>query len=140
MFAPVEVDGRLLVDGMLGHAVPTTPVRQMGAGYVIGISLSAHWLRMSGPRHLFDIIGQCFSIAQARMSVHWKKDADLVLEPNVDGFAYDAFERSAELIASGEQAMRAALPALKQALSAPRHAVPAHYPALPGEAAMAPHP
>ncbi len=140
MFAPVEVDGRLLVDGMLGHAVPTTPVRQMGADYVIGISLSAHWLRMSGPRHLFDIIGQCFSIAQARMSVHWKKDADLVLEPNVDGFAYDAFERSAELIASGEQAMRAALPALKQALSAPRHAALAHYPALPGEAAMAPHP
>jgi hypothetical protein len=93
----------------------------MGADYVIGISLSAHWVRPCGPRHLFDVIGQCFSIAQARMSVHWKKDADLVLEPTVDGFAYDAFERSAELIASGERAMRKALPQLKQALGhAPR--------------------
>jgi NTE family protein len=119
MFAPVEIDGRLLVDGMLGHAVPTTPLREMGAGYVIGIALSAHWVRLRGPRHLFDVIGQCFSIAQARMSVHWRKDADLVLEPNVEGFGYDAFERSAELIANGERAMRAALPALKEALSLP---------------------
>jgi NTE family protein len=134
MFAPVEIAGRLLVDGMLGHAVPTTPLRQMGAGYVLGISLSAHWLRMNGPRHLFDVIGQCFSIAQARMSVHWKKDADLVLEPEVDGFAYDAFDRSAELIANGERAMRAALPTLKQALAG--HPAPAAF--TPGGAA-APH-
>lgn len=139
MFSPVAVGGRLLVDGMLGHAVPTTPLRQMGAGYVIGISLSAHWVRLNGPRHLFDIIGQCFSIAQARMSVHWKKDADLVLEPDVDGFAYDAFERSAELIASGERTMRAALPALKQALNAPIHAVPGTYASSLGKPAHAPH-
>jgi hypothetical protein len=41
-----------------------------------------------------------------------------VLEPNVDGFAYDGFDRSAELIASGERAMRSALPALKKLLQA----------------------
>lgn len=142
MFAPVAVSGRLLVDGMLGHAVPTTPLRQMGADYVIGIALSAHWVRMSGPRHLFDIIGQCFSIAQARMSVHWKKDADMVLEPDVDGFAYDAFDRSAELIASGERTMRAALPALKQALSAASNAMlKPHEPGVvPSVAELASHP
>jgi NTE family protein len=140
MFAPVEVGGRLLVDGMLGHAVPTTPLRQMGADCVIGICLSAHWVRLSGPRHLFDVIGQCFSIAQARMSVHWKKDADLVLEPEVEGFAYDAFDRSAELIANGERAMRAALPALKQALKAPRGAAPTPLTGPAGEPALAPDP
>jgi NTE family protein len=118
MFAPVQVAGRWLVDGMLGHAVPSTPLREMGADYVIGIYLSAHWVQMRGPRHLFDVIGQCFSIAQARMSAQWKKDADLVLEPDVDGFTYDGFDRSAELIASGERAMRAALPELKKFLEA----------------------
>ena len=50
------------------------------------------------------------------MSAQWRKDTDLVLEPDVDGFSYDGFDRSAELIASGERAMRAALPALKKFL------------------------
>ena len=118
MFAPVSIAGRWLVDGMLGHAVPSSPVREMGADYVIGIYLNAHWVQLRGPRHLFDVIGQCFSIAQTRMSAQWRKDTDLVLEPDVDGFSYDGFDRSAELIASGERAMRAALPALKAFLEA----------------------
>ena len=116
MFAPVQVGGQWLVDGMLGHAVPSTPLREMGADYVIGIYLNAHWVQLRGPRHLFDVIGQCFSIAQARMSAQWRKDSDLVLEPDVDGFTYDGFDRSSELIASGERAMRAALPALRKFL------------------------
>lgn len=122
MFLPVEIDGETYVDGMLGHAVPTTPLREMGAERVIGIYLSAHWVKMNGPRHLFDVIGQCFSIAQARMSESWKRDADLVIEPNVDGFAYDCFERTPELLNAGEQAMVAALPTIRKWLEAPQPA------------------
>ncbi len=114
MFLPVQLNGRLLVDGMLAHAVPTPPLREMGADKVIGIYLSAHWVRMNGPRHLFDVIGQCFSIAQAKMSEGWKREADLVIEPDVNGFAFDCFERTPELIKSGEDAMRAILPQVKQ--------------------------
>jgi NTE family protein len=117
MFLPVKLNGRMLVDGMLGYAVPTTPLRQMGADRVIGVYLSAHWVNMKGPRHLFDVIGQCFSIAQAAMSESWKRDADLVIEPDVDGFAYDDFVRAPELIKAGEIAMRAILPQVKQWLA-----------------------
>jgi len=117
MFLPVKLNGRMLVDGMLGYAVPTTPLRQMGADRVIGVYLSAHWVNMKGPRHLFDVIGQCFSIAQAAMSESWKRDADIVIEPNVDGFAYDDFARAPDLIKAGEIAMRAIVPQLKQWLA-----------------------
>ncbi len=113
MFQPVKVNGRLLVDGMLSHAVPTTPLREMGADRVLAVYLSAHWVNLSGPRHVFDVIGQCFSIAQARMSSIWKRDADLVIEPNVDGFTYDGFERAKDLILAGENSMREMLPAIK---------------------------
>jgi NTE family protein len=114
MFTPVKVNGRLLVDGMLSHAVPTTPLREMGADRVLGVYLSAHWVNLSGPRHVFDIIGQCFSIAQAKMSGIWKKDADLVIEPNVDGFTYDGFERAKDLIVAGENSIREILPTIKE--------------------------
>ncbi len=64
MFLPVRFKGRLLVDGMLAHAVPTVPLRMMGAERVLAVHLKGHWTNGEGPRHLFDVIGQCFAIAQ----------------------------------------------------------------------------
>jgi NTE family protein len=122
MFLPVEVEGRSLVDGMLGYAVPTTPLRAMGADCVVGIYLSTSWPEGRAPRHLFEVIGQCFSIAQANSCEVWKKDADLVLQPNVCGFEYDCFDRAAELIANGEAVTRAALPRLRKMLNLPERA------------------
>jgi NTE family protein len=117
MFLPVEIEGRSYIDGMLAYAVPTTPLRKMGTDCVIGIYLSAHWSNARPPRHVFEVIGQCFSIAQVRLEDSWKKDANLVIEPNVNGFAYDCFERTPELIAAGEAAMRAALPQVRTMLN-----------------------
>lgn len=114
MFLPVEVNGKTYVDGMLAWLVPTTPLKAMGADRIIGLYLNASWVKMRAPRHLFDVIGQCFSIAQERMSDSWKRDADLVIEPNVDGFEYDCFDRAKELLVVGEESMRKALPVIRK--------------------------
>jgi NTE family protein len=113
MFTPVSIQGVLHVDGMLSYEVPTTPLKQMGIDCVLGVQLRSRWNQTSAPRHFFDVIGQCFAIAQTRMSLQWAHDADLLLQPAVENFAFDDFERADELIAIGEEAMRAALPALK---------------------------
>jgi NTE family protein len=120
MFLPVEIEGRSYIDGMLAYAVPTTPLRKLGADRVVGVYLSGHWNHAKPPRHMFEVIGQCFSIAQAKLADSWKKDADLVIEPDVKGFAYDCFERTPELIVVGEMAMRAALPRIRAMLGGPR--------------------
>ena len=120
MFLPVEIEGRSYIDGMLAYGVPTTPLRKMGAECVIGSHLSAHLDDIRPPRHVFEVIGQCFSIAQSKLSDSWLRDADLVIEPNVVGFSYDCFERTPELVAAGEAAMRAKLPKLRELLKAPR--------------------
>jgi NTE family protein len=106
MFLPIRLNDRLLVDGMLAHPVPAKPLRDIGAQRVIGVYLSAHWVTPRGPRHVFDVIGQCFSIAQARMCTLWKADCDAVVEPNVQGFGYDEFARAPDLIRVGEEAAR----------------------------------
>lgn len=119
MFLPVNVDGRLLVDGLLGHAVPAMPLREMGAERVISVHLAAHWLNPRGPRHVFDVIGQCFSIAQDRMCGPWKAASDVVLEPEIGEFGYDEFVRAPELIRAGEAAARLAVPQIKSWFAAP---------------------
>src|SRR4029077_19005306 len=106
--------GRLLIDGMLSHTVPTRPLRQMGADRVLAVHLKGKWAGDVGPRHLFDVIGQCFAIAQEMNSSQWKQAADLVIEPDVNGYKYDAFEHSAALVRAGEIATRAALPEIRK--------------------------
>ncbi len=119
MFLPVEIRGRYLVDGMLSHPVPTRPLRDMGAERVLAVHLKGTWAKGGAPRHLFDVIGQSFAIAQDAMSSLWKSAADIVVEPDVAGFAYDDFKRAGDLIRSGEVAMRQAMPEVRKWLETP---------------------
>lgn len=122
MFLPVEINGRLYVDGMLAHAVPTVPLKQIGAERVIAVYLSANWVNLKGPRHFFDVIGQCFSIAQQRMCELWQPAADLILQPDVRAFSYDAFEHAPDLISAGEKAAQEILPILRAWIGEPEPA------------------
>ncbi len=138
MFLPVSIEGKLLVDGMLAHPVPTVPLREMGASRVIGVFLSSQWTTQNGPRHVFDVIGQCFSIAQEKMSGLWKSSADLVLLPDVSGFSYDDFARAPELVKMGEAVAREAMPKIKAWLEQPAAAAAPSRTAAAPQAAPAP--
>jgi NTE family protein len=127
MFLPVEIGERYLVDGMLSHPVPTRPLRDMGADRVIAIHLKGTWSSGGPPRHLFDVIGQSFAIAQDAMASVWRSAADLVVEPDVAGFAYDDFKLTDDLIRVGEEAMRKAMPAVRKWMEVPAEAT---YPAV----------
>jgi NTE family protein len=119
MFLPVEIRGRWLVDGMLSHPVPTSPLHEMGADRVLAVHLRGQWSKSGAPRHLFDVIGQSFAIAQDQMSHLWRGAADVIVEPDVAGFAYDDFKRAGELISAGEVAMRKVLPEVRKWLELP---------------------
>jgi NTE family protein len=119
MFLPVVIDGRWLVDGMLSHPVPTLPLREMGAERVLAVQLKGQWSKTPAPRHLFDVIGQSFAIAQDRMGPLWRSAADVVIEPDVAGFDYDDFSRADELIRVGEIAMLRVLPQVRKWLEMP---------------------
>ncbi len=136
MFLPVNIDGRCFVDGMLSHPVPTLPLREMGAQRVLAVQLKGSWSCKSAPRHLFDVIGQSFAIAQDRMSDGWRKAADLVIEPDVAGFDFDDFKRAGELLRVGELAMRKALPAVRKWLEVPAEKPSMFRPAIPSPASM----
>jgi len=119
MFLPVQIGGKHLVDGMLAHPVPTRPLRDMGAERVLAVNLKGTWSNGGAPRHLFDVIGQSFAIAQDAMASVWRNAADLIIEPEVAGFAYDDFKRADDLIRAGEIAMRQALPAVRKWMETP---------------------
>jgi NTE family protein len=116
MFVPVEIDGRILVDGFLAAAVPVDAVRSLGADIVVAVFLESASNRK--PNSIVDVIGLSFSILQRHADLEWRQRADIVIEPSVKDFLWDDFDRTPELIAAGEAAARAALPKIRTALAA----------------------
>lgn len=114
MFIPVEIDGRMLVDGFLAAPVPVDAARSIGADIVIAVFLEAANNRK--PSSIVDVIGLSFAILQRHADLEWRRTADVIIEPVVKDFLWDDFERTSELIAAGEAAARAALPKIRAAI------------------------
>jgi NTE family protein len=114
MFVPVEIDGRMLVDGFLAAPVPVDAARSIGADIVIAVFLEAANNRT--PSSIVDVIGLSFAILQRHADLEWRARADIIIEPVVKDFLWDDFEKTSELIAAGEAAARAALPKIRAAI------------------------
>jgi NTE family protein len=114
LFAPIEYGPRLLVDGMIVGSVPATALT--GMDVVVAVHLPTQGLR-ERPTNFFQVVGECFHIAQRLGESAWRDYSDLVIEPQVENFHWDAFARADALILAGEMAARRALPALRKLLA-----------------------
>jgi NTE family protein len=120
LIEPVAIEGRLYVDGAIGMEVPTTAVREMNVDKVIAVRLVTRCTRE--PSNLLQVINRCFLILNEQTEAAWRSAADLIIEPDVSECAWDGFASARELMQVGEEAARAALPAIRAWLQPPPHA------------------
>jgi NTE family protein len=116
VFAPVEMDGRLLVDGGITNNLPMDVVREMGADRLIVVELNAEFQKRDTLSSPLAIGGQIISLLLAQNSAIQKKTLtkkDILIEPNLTGYTAVDFGRAKELIALGEEAARKLVPQLK---------------------------
>jgi len=105
IFVPVEIDGRLLVDGGLVENVPVSPLHAAGADFVIGVDLNAgrHYQR---PEDIIDVLANAIDIAIDNVTRHQTSDADLVIAPELASYSRRDTSRIGELIEEGYQVTR----------------------------------
>lgn len=113
LFEPVMVDGRCLADGGLVAQVPTEAASQMGARWVLGVSVGFNEWNGQPPRNLFQVVSRAISAAQKHRSPTWQSFAHLKVEPAVESYEWDAFHCADQIIEAGAEAMRQALPRLR---------------------------
>jgi NTE family protein len=114
LFVPVKHEGRTLVDGFLTALVPIEGVLLLGAELIIAVYLEAG--AVDEPRTFTDVLSRSFTIIQKHADLEWRKQADVIIEPDVTPFVWDDFTKTGELVRAGEQAALKALPALRAAL------------------------
>jgi len=111
IFEPVELDGRLLVDGGLLNDVPADVARDLAGGPVLAVRLNGGAREPVRPRTILDVISASFSLVALRAIQQGLAGADFVVTPDLSRASFRDLRRVDELVAAGEQAARATLAA-----------------------------
>jgi len=125
VFAPVEIDGRMLVDGGLVENLPVEAVRAMGVDVIIAVDVSSPLRAGQELDSALAVSNQMISILMKRetaRSLALLGERDVVITPDLGSMSSVEFARVRDAIAAGEAAGRAAASRLA-ALSQP----PAEY-------------
>ena len=86
LFVPVEVNGRILVDGGLVENVPISPLAKMGAGITVAVDLS-HVSRYPKPEDTFDVISNAINIGIDFNTRKQLKKADIAVPLDLSAYS-----------------------------------------------------
>ena len=108
-FAPVDLDGRRLVDGGTANNLPVDIAQAMGADVIIAIDISTPLLRTHELSSMLDISSQMIGIPiqqnQAAQIARLDED-DVLLRPELGAIGAASFTRLPEAIEIGERTAR----------------------------------
>jgi NTE family protein len=117
---PVELEGRLLVDGGWAETVPIRAARQLGADFVIAVEVSDSRRDFEEPRNALDIIARADALARDALNKEQLKAADIVLSPRNGVSHWADFSTSKLAITRGEEEVEQQIGALQRALKKAR--------------------
>lgn len=103
IFTPVEIDGKLLVDGGLVRNFPVQEVIDMGADIVIGIFVSSDLKSKDGLKDFVSILFQSSWVLSAYDTREQKKNVDYYIEPELGEYETGSFKSSEKIIELGEE-------------------------------------
>ena len=116
IFAPVEIDGRLLVDGGVSNNLPVTVARTMGAEIIIAVDISTQLYQREQLDSLLAITDQLSNFLTRRNTERQLKqlqDQDILLLPNMGDLTSASFDRIGEAVPPGAAAAQAAASQLR---------------------------
>lgn len=93
MFAPVRLDGMVLVDGGLRDNYPTGLAREMGADIIIGVDLSESRRTYTDVNNIGAIIGQGVDMLARDAYEKNVKIPDVKIKPQLHGYHMMSFEQ-----------------------------------------------
>ena len=120
VFYPFKHQGRWMVDGGLLNPVPVDVLVRKGADMVIAVSIESASEDTGMPAKdpgIKEIISRTISIVHGRATSDFVKNADLVLYPDVAGYAWDDFHEGIALMRRGMEACFDRLPDIQQMIN-----------------------
>lgn len=109
VFAPVELDGRLLVDGGMVDNIPLDIVREMGVDMAIVVDIGTPLRNRKQLATVVDVLNQSITLMTRRNSEEQLASLhrdDILVQPPLSSFGVTDFGRAQDMIDAGYRATR----------------------------------
>ncbi len=117
LFSPVEIEGRLLVDGGYLRNIPIHTAKAMGAQRVIAVNIGTPLSSAENIQSVWEVYSQVSRLggqAQDRKQIGELEPDDILIEPDLSGMSFTDFDKIPEIMKRGEAATRAMADQLKK--------------------------
>lgn len=113
IFEPVPHQGKLLVDGGLMENIPISVAREKGADIIIAVDISENVVNFN-ITNLVDVTMQAVNIMFDENVKNKKKDADILIAPDVGDVAMLDFTQKKRCMQAGIDAAQKAMPEIRK--------------------------
>ena len=110
VFAPVEINGQLLVDGGMVDNIPVDVAREMGVDMVIVVDIGTPLRGRKQLNTVFDILNQSITLmtrSNSEVQLASLKPDDILIQPALASYGATDFGRSLDIINAGYRATQA---------------------------------
>ena len=116
-FSPVEIDGRLLVDGGITNNFPVDVALKQEADVIIAVQFDNPLRKRDKLTSPLNISAQILDLLlshTSRAGLRLLRPQDILIQPAVTSFSSTSFKQAREIMQTGEGAAKGILPRLRQ--------------------------
>ena len=103
LFSPVEIDGKMLVDGGISNNYPIERVIEMGAEIVIGVDVQDDLKKRDELKEATRILVQITNLQMIENMTGKSKLTTIYIKPEVSQYGVISFDKGEEIMLIGEQ-------------------------------------
>jgi NTE family protein len=104
LFSPVEINGRMLIDGGVANNYPIDEVKKMGAEIIIGVDVQDDLKDRNGLKDATRILVQISNLQMIEGMKEKIKKTDIYIKPDISKFNVISFDEGKSIIKTGEEA------------------------------------
>ncbi|NRT12263.1 patatin-like phospholipase family protein [Flavobacterium sp. 14A] len=104
LFSPVEIDGKLLVDGGVTNNYPIDEVIKLGADIIIGVDVQDDLLTRKSLKDATRILVQITNLHSIEKMKENIAQTDIYIKPDIKDYGVISFDKGNEIIKKGENA------------------------------------
>ena len=114
LYTPVEINGRLLIDGGVVNNYPVDQIRKKGVDVIIGVDVQDGKKERENIKGMFDILMQIANYGMYNGMDEKIKATHIYIKPDIANYSVITFDKGSEIIQKGIEAAKEKLPQIKQ--------------------------
>jgi len=103
LYSPVEINGRILIDGGVVDNYPIEELKARGIDFIIGVDVQDGLKSREELKGVTSVLAQINNFSMLEKMEGKQKATDIYIKPDIKGYTVVAFDKGKEIIAKGKE-------------------------------------